>query len=80
MLTANKQSSNEAAPHDARSEEFTGKVFISHRDGNCRAPPRHPAFTQSGHVSLAAVSFDTDIDYPHMRTPPARIAAAAPAT
>ena len=31
-------------------------------------------------VSLAAVSFDTDIDYPHMRTPPARIAAAAPAT
>ena len=42
--------------------------------------PRLPAFTQSGHVRLAAVSFDTDIDYPHMRTPPARIAAAAPAT
>ena len=31
-------------------------------------------------VRFASVSLDTDIDIPHMRTPPARIAAAAPAT
>ena len=30
-------------------------------------------------VRFATVSLDTDIDIPHMRTPPARIAAAAPA-
>ena len=31
-------------------------------------------------VRFASVSLDTDIDIPHMRTPPARIAAAALAT
>ena len=55
-----------------------------------------PSLAKKPHLSLRAprvarapppvddvrfsVSLDTDIDIPHMRTPPARIAAAAPAT
>ena len=45
-----------------------------------RGPPRVArAPPPVDDVRFATVSLDTDIDIPHMRTPPARIAAAAPA-